>query len=207
MEAHRFDREVSEISSFWLAYAFVLALSAVISFWPAQASASAGPVAGTFELSGMFSFTKNNYGDGDYEWTRRWNGSFGYHFTEYSEIELSFQDVLERTTIAGFEDTTFHDRIYGLDWVQGFTGKDIPFQPYGKLGIGQLNRDATGSYAGGASPPLELDQFTVLVGAGLRVFLNHAFSLRAEVNTYLTGGSISSYDQNLSANFGLSLYF
>jgi hypothetical protein len=186
--------------------ALVLGLAAVISFWPSRASA-AGPVAGTFEVTGLFGFTKSDYGGGNYEMTRRWNASFGYHLTETSEIEATFQDVVDRTIIAGFEDTTFHDRIYGVDWVQGFTGKDVPFQPFVKGGIGQLDRTASGSYAGGASPPLVDDQFTVLVGVGIRVYFSHTFALRAEVDDYLTNGSISTYTQNVNANFGFSLFF
>lgn len=189
------------------AAALFLALTAVISFWPSKASAYSGPVAGMFEVTGMFSFSKSDYGDGNQEWTRRWTGSLGYHFTELSELEVSFQDVLARTIISGFEDTTFHDRIYSLDWVQSFTGREYPLQPYVKIGVGQLDRDATGSYAGGTSPPLVLDQFTVLAGVGLRVFLSKEFSLRAEASTYLTGGSINTYQKNYSSNFGVSVYF
>jgi hypothetical protein len=187
--------------------ALVLAVCAIVSFLPTDAAAALGPKAGVFELSGTFSFNDDDYGDGNYEWTRRWAASFGYHLTELSEIELSFQDVLDRTMIAGFEDTTFHDRIYSVDWVQAITGRDFPVQPYAKLGVGQLNRDATGSYVGGSMPPLELDQLTVLVGAGVKVFLSHSFGLKAEANTYLVGGSISTYNQNFSVNFGFSIFF
>jgi hypothetical protein len=191
----------------WLILALCACVCAVVSFMPTNAAAAIGPSAGVFELSGTFSFNDNNYGGGNYEWTRRWSGSFGYHLSELSEIELSFQDVLDRTMIGGFEDTTFHDRIYSVDWVQALIGKDFPVQPYVKVGVGQLNRDATGSYVGGAVPPLELDQLTVLAGAGVKVFLSHAFGLKAEATTYLVGGSISTYSQNFSVNFGISIYF
>ncbi len=32
-------------------------------------------------------------------------------------------------------------------------GKNYFIQPYAKVGVGQLNREASGNYAGGSSPP------------------------------------------------------
>jgi hypothetical protein len=165
--------------------------------------------AGYFELSGGFSYDKNNYGDDDYSWDRKWGASFGYHFSERSEIELSFQDVVERTSILNFEDTTFHDQIYSVDWVQALTGKDFPIQPYFKVGVGQLDRTATGSYGvngSSGSPPAELDQVTPILGLGLRIYLTRNFGLRGEATTYLTSG-ISSWNQNISITGGVSFYF
>lgn len=164
--------------------------------------------AGPFEFSVGFSFNKSNYGDANYSWSRRYGGSIGYYFTERSQIEIAYQDVWDRTKIDGFEDTTFHDKIYSADWVQNLTGRDFPVQPYFKLGIGQLNRNATGSYNGGtSSPPAEVDSLTVIVGAGLRLYLTRAFAVRTEATTYLTGGAIGTYKDNVAFTFGVSLFF
>src|SRR4051794_41135080 len=96
----------------------VLALTLLLIGLPKEASA------GYFELSGAVSYNRSNYGDGNYEWTRRWSASFGYHFSERSEIEMSFQDVVNRTSLVGYQDTTFHDQTYSAAWVQSLFGKD-----------------------------------------------------------------------------------
>lgn len=161
-----------------------------------------------FELAAGFYFNKTTYDPTDYTWCRRWTASFGYHFWGASELELSFQDALNRTMIVGNEDTTFHDQIYSLDWVQGFAPKDAFLQPYAKAGIGQLNRNAYGYYyALGTSPPLVQDSITAIAGLGLRVRITDRFGLRAEATSYLTGPAISTWKDNISGTAGLSFYF
>jgi hypothetical protein len=163
--------------------------------------------AGRIETSTGFSFSRSNYGNGNYQWVRRWGASLGYHFTETSEIELSMQDVVTRTRLAGYEDTNFHDQIYAINWVQGFFGRDYLLDPYVKVGIGQLNRDAAGSYGSGGSPTSRVDSVTGIMGAGLRINFSRRAGIRCEANTYLTGGSISTWRDNVALNIGFSLYF
>lgn len=172
---------------------FVLAL-------PAQG------IAGTFEVSLGFSFNQSNYSGSNYSWTRRWSASVGYYFTERSGIEISFQDVVDRTKIDGYGDTTFHDRVYSANWVQAITGKTSPLQPYFKVGLGQLDREATGSYINGSPNPLVLS-LTGVVAVGLRIYVTRSFALRVEGTSYLTGGDISTWQDNVGLNFGSSFYF
>lgn len=162
---------------------------------------------GTFEFSVGLSYSKSNYTEQNYNWNRRYGVSIGYHFTERSGIEFSFQDSVERTYIANYQDTTFNDRVYGLSWVQALTGKSAPIQPYFKLGAGQLNRDASGSYANGAAPTTRVDSLTGILGVGFRLYLIKGFALRGEVTSYLQGARISTWKDNLSASVGLSLFF
>lgn len=164
-------------------------------------------MAGRFEVSSGFSYSRTDYGNSNYSWTRRWAGSFGYHFSERSEIEVSIQDVVDRTLIHGYQDTTTHDQIYSLSWVQSMLGKGYLIDPYVKVGAGQLNRDASGTYAFGGSPASQVDSLTVLLGAGIRFNITKGFGIRTEVNSYLTGGSISTYRDNVSYNAGVSFYF
>lgn len=177
-----------------------LVLVLLISMLPLQA------VAGAFELSAGFNFNRSNYTASDYSWTRRWGASIGYHFTDTSEVEIAFQDITDRTSIRNYQDTTFHDQVYSANWVQAFAGKNAAIQPYIKVGIGQLNRDASGSYANGASPPLLVDSLTGVLGAGLRLYLTRGFGIRAEGTTYLTGASIGTWQDNFSVSFGVSLF-
>lgn len=164
-------------------------------------------VAGAFEFSLGANYTKSNYSANNFSWTRRWGASFGYHFTDRSSIEVSFQDVLDRTLIAGFEDTTFHDQIYGVNWVQDLLGRTFPIQPYVKIGIGQLNRSATGSFVGGGAPPAVLDAVTGIIGAGIRVYFTRTIAFRTEGISYLTGGHLGTWKDNFALTMGFSVYF
>ncbi len=166
-----------------------------------------GALAGAVEVSMGFSYNQTRYSETSYSWTRRWGGSFGYHLTEKTEIELAFQDVFDRSLITGYEDTTFHDQIYSANWVQALTSKSVPIQPYFKVGIGQLNREAHGTYASGASPPAIMDSLTGIVGGGMRIYFTRTFAIRSELTSYMTGGSIRTYKDNTAVSFGLSLSF
>lgn len=186
----------------WLQRKFVFA-----AFVFAGASIPSIAHAGYFEISGGFYFTKSTYSDTDFNWVRRYGANAGYHFWDMSEIEFTYQDVTDRTVLTGFEDTTFHDQIYGIDWNQALTPKSFPVQPYVKLGVGELNRTASGSYSGGAAPPAVLDQATMILGAGIRVYLTKNFGLRAEAISYITAGGLATYKQNVSTTIGVSIYY
>jgi hypothetical protein len=166
-------------------------------------------LAGNFEISLGFSFSNSVYNsEGNYSWTRRLGGSVGYEFNEKSEVEFAYQDLTDRTYIKGYEDTTFVDRVYSVNWVQSLLGKNSMFQPYGKVGLGQLNRDATGTYGDGTSaPPSQVDAVTGVLGAGFRLYFTRTIAFRGEATSYLTGGSISTWQDNWSTSLGLSLVF
>lgn len=181
---------------------FGILLCIGFSLWaiPSQAQ-------GTFEVSLGASYNRTNFSGDSYNWNRRYGLSLAYHFTERSGIEFSFQDVVDRTKIVGFEDTTFHDRVYGANWIQSFTGRDSFVQPYFRAGVGVLNREANGVYAAGTSPPSRLDSITALFGLGFRFYVTKQFAIRAEGTSYLTGGRISTWRDNFASNLGISVYF
>lgn len=160
-----------------------------------------------FELSGTFSYSQSNFGGTNFEWTRRYMVSFGYYFLAMSEIEFSVQDNFDRTKIDGVADTAFHDQIYSLDWVQSLLPRHAAIQPYVKLGIGELNRTASGTYASGDAPPSEYDALTIVMGIGMRIFAANTFAIKGEATTYLLGGQMSSWQNNLAFNVGISFYF
>lgn len=160
-----------------------------------------------FETSVGFSFNKTNYGGGNYNWSRRYGVNLGYNITDLTQIEFGYQNVRDRTKIEGYEDTTFDDEIYKLTWVQTLLPKSSPIQPFSKLGIGQLNREATGTYVGGSSPPRAVDSVTGILGAGLRIYLTRTFAIRAEVESYLQGGQIRKWKDNIGITFGISAVF
>lgn len=162
--------------------------------------------AGVLELSGTFSFSQSNIGDSNFQWSRRWSLGVGYYIGGTSEIEFGMMDVLNRTKIAYLEDTTFHDEVYSLHWVQYFASRSSMFVPYAKLGAGQLNREATGMYWAGGAPPARYGSLTAVLGVGLKLNVYRSISLRAEGTSYLSGAVLSTWQDNFSINFGASIY-
>lgn len=180
---------------------FILILS-LLSFFPFDLA-----YAGIFELGAGFSLTRSNYGDGAYTSSRRYSFSLGYYFTADSELEFSFQDSVQKTVVPGVQDVTFHDQVYSLDLNYYFLDEAAMFRPFIKGGVGQLNRDATGTYSGGYSPPGRTDQLSAVLGAGVKAKLSQRLGLKAEVNTYLVGAAISTWKDNLALIIGGSLFF
>jgi len=163
--------------------------------------------AGLLELSGNYYYSQSDLGSSGNSWTRRYGVSVGYYFWELSEIEFSVQDILYRTVITSVEDTTFHDQIYGVEWVQSFTTRKSVIQPFVKAGVGYLAREASGTYAGGDAPSASYNAFSVLLGAGFKIFILDFLALRAEGTTYLLQGALSTWNSNFSFHGGVSLYF
>lgn len=163
--------------------------------------------AGTFELSFGASYSSSDYGNGSFSWNRRIGGSIGYYFFSITELELAYQDVVDQTKITGFQDTTTHDIVVSLNVVQTLVPKSFPVQPYIKLGAGQLYREAKGTYAGGAAPPAVIGSLTVIGGAGLKIYITRNFAIRGEATTYMVGGVLSSWKDNIALTGGVSLLF
>jgi hypothetical protein len=178
----------------------------VLSFCASMTDGSHAAWAGELEFSVGGAYNRSNYdttGD-NYSWNRRWGASVSYEFFARSEIEFSFQDVQDRTMIVDYEDTIFHDRIYSLSWIQSLLPRSVPVQPYLKFGVAQLNRDASGTYAGGGSPNPQVDAVTGVLGGGLRIYLTRSFAIRSELVSYLTGGDLQTWQDNLAASVGIS---
>jgi len=168
---------------------------------------SIGAIAGPIEVSLGGSYNQSNYSENSYAWQRKWGASIGYFFSEMTEIELGYQDVFDRTNIQGYGNTSFHDVIFSANISQTFAPKTWPVQPFGKVGFGQLNREASGSYASGASPPAIVDSLTGILGIGCRVYLTKTFGIKSEATSYLTGGAIATWKDNIAITFGVSAYF
>lgn len=163
--------------------------------------------AGVFEVAYSFGFNRTTYSEESFAWNRRQSVAFGYHFTDVSGIEFAFQDITSRTLILGFQDTTLHDQIYSVNWVQALAGRNAVFQPYLKLGFGQLNRNASGNYLGVVAVPTQVDSITVVMSAGIRIAVFRNTGLKLEATSYLEGGSIRTWKDNVAGALGLSIYF
>ena len=173
----------------------------------ASTLASSSALAGVFELGGSFSYQHNSYNGGSYTSTKSYSASFGYYFTADSEVEFSYQDSTSNEYVPSVQDITYRDRVYSINFVYYLLDDKSRIRPYVRAGVGQLNRDATGSYQGGYSPPGRLDQVTVIGGLGLKAKLTDHFGLKAEAVTYLAGGSLSTFQDNIVISVGGSFYF
>lgn len=168
---------------------------------PAQARA------GVWEFSLGVSYYRTNYGQDGYNWTRRSGLSVGYYFTELGQVELSFQDSTSRTLFVGSQDITTHDQVYSASYVQHLAPRRLPFQPYLKAGIGQLIREAEGSYADGSTPTRLFSTLTGVLAAGMKIKVTQTFGIRGEATTYLEKARINTWRDNVAVTFGASMYF
>jgi outer membrane protein W len=164
--------------------------------------------AGVFELGGSFAWKRSNYNAGSYTWTRTFGLSIGYYFTQDSELEFSYTDSTTKNFQQNVQDITFRDRVYSINMVYHLLEEASSFRPFFRLGIGQLNRDATGTYtAAGYSAPGRLDVVSVIGGLGFKLKITQKIAFKTEATSYLTGGSIGSWQDNLTFNFGGAYYF
>ena len=163
--------------------------------------------AGVFEISGSYSYEKSTYNEGSFTWSRRWSTALGYYLSEDSELEFVYQDSMNRDYQLGAQDITYHDRVYSLNMNYFLMPKDAAIKPFFKVGLGQLNRDATGTYASGYSAPGRLDQVTVIIGTGLKAKIGTRFGVKIDATTYMAGGGISTWQNNIAISAGGSFYF
>jgi outer membrane protein W len=164
--------------------------------------------AGVFEVGGGFSLSRSNYNSGSYTKTTSYQASLGYYFSQDSELEFSYQDSTTRNFVDKVQDITYRDRVYSLNLLYHFFDEKAKVKPFVRIGLGQLNRDATGTYEGGAfSPPGRLDQISVIGGFGVKARITDRVGFRADATTFLSGGNISTWQDNFTLNFGGSFFF
>lgn len=165
-------------------------------------------LAGVYELGGSFSWSRSNYNAGSYTWSKSYGASLGYYFTQDSEVQFSYQDSTTRNFVKDVQDITYRDRVYSINLLYHFFNERSDFRPFVRLGVGQLNRDATGTYtAAGFNAPGRLDSVSVIGGLGFKLRVVQKIALKAEATSYLTGGSIGSWQDNLTFNIGGAFYF
>lgn len=173
------------------------------------ASVLFGPTAeaGYWEFATGFNYSRSEYSNNSFSWNRRLGGSVGYNFSDSSTIEVAYQKSYERNHYEGFEDSAYTDQVYSMNLVWNVLGRTSQVQPYFKVGIGQLNRDASIYDSAGRSQIQHLDQVTGVLGAGLKLHLTKTFAIRMEGTSYLSGAKIDTWKNNFGATFGVSLYY
>lgn len=160
-----------------------------------------------WELSSGLSYSRSQYSGGSYAWNRRLGGSIGYNFTDSSTLEIAAQKSYERNHYEGFEDSTYEDQVVSMNMVWNILDKKATIQPYIKVGVGQLVRNASISNSSGQSQLQELQQLTGVLGAGFRLYITKATALRVEGTSYLSGAKLHTWKDNFGMTFGISLYY
>lgn len=176
-------------------------LAVLLSSWIVEARA------GWVELSLGGGYSASKYSETAKNWSRRWNASFGYHFTELSGLEVSFQDIFENNTVTGVQSFNYHDQVYSLNWWQALLPERFFIQPYIKAGLGQLTRVIAGTYENGTSVDSTLSSLSAVVAFGLRVRVHRAVSLSAEISSYVSELRLASLSDKFSISGGIQFRF
>lgn len=163
--------------------------------------------AGFWEASAGLNYSRSKYSGGSYSWSRRLGGSLGYNFSDSSTVEIAAQKSFERNHYEGFEDSFYDDQVYSVNFVWNILDKQSVIQPYVKVGVGQLVRNASVHNSTGQSQLQELNQLTGVIGTGFRIYLTKTTALRLEGTSYLSGAKLGTWRDNFGMTFGLSLYF
>lgn len=163
--------------------------------------------AGTYEFSLGASYHKSTYSGGSFSSVRTLGGNVGYYFFNQSSLELSYQEMTNRDEFVGVQSSSYYDRILSLNWVQNFASRQSMFQPYLKGGVGQLNRDAKIVDALNRTQRAETNTVTAVGGAGFRLYLTKDFAIRCEINSYLSGARIKTWNQNYAWTIGVSYLY
>lgn len=179
---------------------------AVISFVLSLVGVSSA-LANPIEISLDGSYSRQNYDSDTFSWNRRWSASFGYTFLAMSEIEFSYQQIESQTVIGTFQNVKYKDQVYSVDLVQSLLPKSFFFQPFFRVGIGQMNRNAEGFFSNGTAPPAIFDSLTGVAGIGTRIFLSRRFAIRLQATSYIAGGDLNTWNQNIAFSAGISLIF
>ena len=177
----------------------LLALGALLSGSEARA--------GYLEFSLGFNYSRSEYANESFSYNRRLGGSVGYNFDDSSMVEFGYQNSFERNHYEGFEDSTYRDQVYSVNFVYNILGRSSVIQPYVKLGVGQLNRDSSIYDSQGRSQIQHLDQVTGVIGAGLKLKLTTTLGVRIEGTSYLAGAKLGTWQDNFGATFGISYYY
>jgi hypothetical protein len=170
-------------------------------FFPGDAKA------GIIELSASFSYSSATYGTTGAQTRRSWEGSVGYYLYDLTEIQGAVEEVHDHSVISGVGETTFRDQIYSIEVLQALLPRRVGFQPFLKVGAGQLIREASGVYGGTPINPIETGSLTGILGGGVRFFLHRQFSLKVEGTSYLSNARLASWRTNFGLRVGFSFYF
>lgn len=186
----------AQVSAWILAFLFAASAHAARSSY-----SSAG------ELSLMGSYSKTNNGGSSYSTERHYSATLSINLTAVTELEASFSHSQSYVNEDPYQTTTTYNDIFGLSLVQTLTPASWPFQPYVKVGAGQYNRKQEGTTYGVPVPTMVTKNPVGILGAGLRIFMSHYFSLKGEGVTYLNNFHFKGARDNFAIQLGVGWHF
>lgn len=156
------------------------------------------------ELSLMGSYSKTDYGNNTYSTSRHYTGTLGVNFTPVTELELSYSYTDSFFNQDPVQTSKVNEQSLGLSIVQALLPPKTIIQPYVKGGAAQYNRKQSGTTAGIPSAPVSTKSPSGILGAGIKIYLLHNFSLKLEAVSYLPNFNISAAKNNFSVEGGIS---
>lgn len=165
--------------------------------------------AGIAEISLMASYSKTDYGSGNFTRSRRYTGSLGLNITSVTELELSYSyaESYYNQSSGPYQTISTNEQSLSLSIVQTLVPSSWPVQPYIKVGAAQYNRKQKGTEDGIPTREVVSKSPSGVAGAGLRIFITRHFSLKAEVTSYIADFRMSEAKNNVAAQVGIGVHF
>lgn len=161
------------------------------------------------EISLMGSYSKTNYGSGNFTRSRRYTGSLGINLTSITEVEVSYSnsESYYNQSSGPYQTITTQEQTLALSIVQTLVPSDWYVQPYVKAGAAQYNRKQKGTEDGIPTREVVTKSPSAVLGGGLRVFIGRHFSIKAEATSYIADFRMREAKNNVAAQVGLGWRF
>lgn len=170
--------------------------------------------AGLMEISSSYGKKSSSIDTDNYNKSESWSGSFAWYFLEQSAFEVSYTKGVAEQSLKATTDTSptiyYSDfTMYGADLVITLTPKGSFFQPFIRGGMAQLKKkvyreDPTGTITLYGKP---VDEVVPSYGAGFKIFISEAFSIKAGYDRWKSGSSADKDIWDDSVKVGVSWFF
>ena len=159
------------------------------------------------ELTAMGGYSRTNYSGRSYSTTKRYTGGLAVNLTSVTQIEASYTYTDTFFNYDPIQTTQTNEQILSLSLIQAIVPSSWVIQPYVKAGGAQYNRKQSGTIDGVPTTPSNTKSPSLVLGAGVRLYLLRNFSLKVELVSYLPDFKIRGLKDNFNAQGGISWHF
>lgn len=177
--------------------------------------------AGVWEIGASGSYRRQNIDVDAIDEAQSITGSLSFYFDEASALELSYTDgksrrEIETNTASGsmLHRTTVNYQAVGLDFIYTIGKREAQVRPYFKAGLQyMITKEYIDQYVlnGVRQTPSGSDENNALVptvGAGIRIGLTEALSLKAGIDAWSSRAlNKTPFDVDYAARIGLGWMF
>ncbi len=206
---------VQRISRSLMASALVVGSFLLTSIVSSDASA------GVWEIGASGSYRRQNIDVDAVDEAQSLTGSLSYYFNEASALELSYTDGKSRREIESTSGgntivhrTTVNYQAIGLDFIYTIGTREAQVRPYIKAGLQyMLTKEYIDQFIQNGNPyqstgSNENDSLVPTVGAGVRIGLTEALSLKAGIDAWSSRAlNKKPFDVDYAARVGLGWMF